>query len=93
MSLNHGVKEFSNKRLGQVTDDVLQSQVLTGIFEHSLKLFLAHVLVVPNLIQVRGYANICGKEQDVVDWVGMISMAHIGEVYYRRTFVFTPDTV
>ena len=50
MSLNHGVKEFSNERPSQVTDDVLQSQVLTGILEHNLKLFLAHVFVIPDFI-------------------------------------------
>ena len=69
MSLNHGVKEFSNERPSQVTDDVLQSQVLTGVFEHSLKLFLAHVFVIPDFIGVRGHGNIRREEQNVIDWI------------------------
>ena len=49
---------------------ILRSQILTGVFKHILKFLLAHVLVVPNLVQVRGDIDISGEEQNVVDWVG-----------------------
>jgi hypothetical protein len=40
---------------------------LTGIFEHSLKFLLAHVFVIPDLVQVRGYVNIRREEQNIID--------------------------
>ena len=70
MSLNHGVKAFSrNGSVKGVIDGILRSRMLTGVLKHILKLLLAHVLVVPNLVQVRGDIDIGGEEQNVVDWV------------------------
>ena len=72
MSLNHGVKAFSrNGSVKGVTGRVHRSQILTGVLKHVLKLLLAHVFVVPNLVQVRGDIDICGEEQNVIDWVGI----------------------
>jgi len=56
------------KRLSQCR--ILRSRILTGVLKHILKFLLAHVLVVPNLVQVRGDIDISGEEQNVVDWVG-----------------------
>jgi len=70
MSLNHGVKMFSgNNSVKDVISGILGLEALTGVFKHRLKLLLAHVLVVSNLVQIWGYIDIGGKEQNVVDWI------------------------
>ena len=61
------------KRLSQ--GGIIRSRVLTGVLKHILKLLLAHVLVIPNLVQVRGNVDIGGEEQNVVDWVGRSALA------------------
>ena len=63
MSLNHGVKAFSgNGSVRGVGGGVLRLQTLTWVIKHSLELLLAHVLVVPDLVEVRGDVDIGGEE-------------------------------
>ena len=70
MSLNHGVKTFSaNNSVKGVTSGVNRSKILTGVVKHGLKLLLAHILVIPDLIKVRGDVDVSSKEQNVVNWV------------------------
>jgi len=93
MSLNHGVKEFSgNRSVKGVIGHVLRPQILTGVLKHILELLLAHVLVVPNLVQVRGDIDIRSEEQNVVDWAGRSAQTTRG-VHCQQTFVFTPGTI
>lgn len=68
MSLNHGVKEFSrekNEERNAVNDSnsgIFRSHLLTGVFKHSFELLLAHVFVITDFIQVRGYVNVRSQE-------------------------------
>lgn len=69
ISLNHGVKEFSgDNSVRGVANGVPKFKTLTGVLEHSLEFHLAHVLVIPDLVQVRGDIDIGSEEQDVVNW-------------------------
>jgi len=68
MSLNHGVKDFSGgNSVGGVTGGFRRSTALTGVFKHGLKFLFAHVLVVPDLIQVGSDVDVGSEEQNVVN--------------------------
>ena len=68
MSLNQGVKEFSGgNSVRDVASDFLRSTTLTGVFKHSLKFLFAHVLVIPDLIQVGSDVDVGSEEQNVVN--------------------------
>lgn len=69
ISLNHGVKAFSgDNSVRGVANGFPGLKALTGILEHSLKFPLAHVLVIPDLVQVRGDIDVSSEEQNVVNW-------------------------
>jgi len=68
MSLNHGVKTLSrDSSVKDVTSRSLRSTTLTGVIKHGLKFRLAHVLVIPNFVQVGSDIDVGSEEQNVVN--------------------------
>ena len=56
----------------------------TGIVEHGLQLFLAHILVIPDFIVVGSDGDVCGQEENVVHWIVESRVSQSSDVEYEE---------
>lgn len=66
MSLNQGVNELAGVRVSTVSGGTGGRIERTGVVEHGLQFFLAHISVISNFVLIGVDGDVCGQEENVV---------------------------